>query len=117
MEVKQVNHIDRQAPQRALASGPNIVWMAIHAHEITGAQIAVMSDEGRPSPQVSSHTYPFGEYMKLIDAGDWQGVGELMLESGEKLAQLGADFCVAPCNTIHIASRSRSVGHEASATG
>ncbi|HEY4644726.1 MAG TPA: hypothetical protein VIH25_00430, partial [Steroidobacteraceae bacterium] len=32
-------------------------------------------------PEVSMHTYSLAEYMKRIDRGDWQGVGELMLSS------------------------------------
>jgi len=47
------------------------------------------------------HTYSLGEYMKCIYRGDWQGVGELMLSSANKLANLGADFLICPDNTIH----------------
>jgi aspartate racemase len=47
------------------------------------------------------HTYSLGEYMKCIYRGDWQGVGELMLSSANKLASLGADFLICPDNTIH----------------
>ncbi len=49
------------------------------------------------------HTYSLGEYMKCIYRGDWQGVGELMLSSANKLASLGADFLICPDNTIHRA--------------
>ena len=49
------------------------------------------------------HTYSLGEYMKCIYRGDWQGVGELMLSSANKLASLGADFLICPDNTIHQA--------------
>jgi aspartate racemase len=52
-------------------------------------------------PEVSMHTYSLAEYMSRIYRGDWQGVGELMLASAEKLAQSGADFLVCPDNTIH----------------
>jgi aspartate racemase len=41
--------------------------------------------------------------MKCIYRGDWQGVGELMLSSAEKLAKSGADFLICPDNTIHQA--------------
>ena len=41
--------------------------------------------------------------MKCIYRGDWQGVGELMLSSANKLAALGADFLICPDNTIHQA--------------
>ena len=54
------------------------------------------------SPEVSLHSHPFSEYMRRIDSGNWEGVAQLMLSSAQNLAQLGADFCVAPCNTIHL---------------
>jgi aspartate racemase len=54
-------------------------------------------------PEVSMHTHSLGEYMKCIDHGDWQGVGELMLSSAHKLAAAGADFLICPDNTIHQA--------------
>lgn len=62
-------------------------------------------------PEVSMHTHSLAEYMKCIDRGDWDGVGELMLSSANKLAKIGADFLICPDNTIHqalpsIASRS-----------
>lgn len=49
------------------------------------------------------HTFPLAEYMKCIYGGDWQGVGELMLSSANKLAKIGADFLICPDNTIHQA--------------
>jgi aspartate racemase len=41
--------------------------------------------------------------MARIDRDDWKGVGELMLSSAKKLAQIGADFLICPDNTIHQA--------------
>jgi aspartate racemase len=41
--------------------------------------------------------------VKCLDRNDWQGVGELMLASASKLAQIGADFLICPDNTIHRA--------------
>lgn len=49
------------------------------------------------------HTHSLGEYMKCIDRDDWQGVGDLMLSSANKLAGSGADFLICPDNTIHRA--------------
>ena len=49
------------------------------------------------------HTRSLAEYMKCIHRGDWQGVGELMLGSANKLAKIGADFLICPDNTIHQA--------------
>jgi aspartate racemase len=54
-------------------------------------------------PEVSMHTTSLAEYVKCIDRDDWQGVGELMLGSAEKLARSGADFLICPDNTIHQA--------------
>ena len=49
------------------------------------------------------HTHSFAEYAKCLDRDDWQGVGELMLASANKLAKIGADFLICPDNTIHQA--------------
>jgi aspartate racemase len=54
-------------------------------------------------PEVSMHTPSLAEYVDLIHRRDWQGVGELMLCSANKLAEIGADFLICPDNTIHQA--------------
>src|ERR1700757_2425839 len=54
-------------------------------------------------PEVSMHTNPLAEYMKFVDANDWAGVAELMMDSAGKLARAGADFLICPDNTIHQA--------------
>lgn len=54
-------------------------------------------------PPVSMHTNPLAEYMKFVDANDWAGVAELMMDSAERLARSGADFLICPDNTIHQA--------------
>ncbi len=54
-------------------------------------------------PEISMHTHSLAEYMECIDRDDWQGVGELMLSSANKLASIGADFLICPDNTIHQA--------------
>lgn len=56
-------------------------------------------------PEVSMHTHSLAKYVKHIDRGDWDGVGELMLSSASKLANMGADFLICPDNTIHEAMR------------
>jgi aspartate racemase len=58
---------------------------------------------GHNHPEVSMHTPPFDNYMQRIYRDDWRGVGELMLESAEKLKRMGADFVICPDNTIHQA--------------
>ncbi|WP_149194991.1 aspartate/glutamate racemase family protein [Luteimonas suaedae] len=54
-------------------------------------------------PEVSVHTPPLSDYVRFLDRGDWDGVGELMLRSADKLAKIGADFLICPDNTIHQA--------------
>src|SRR3989454_1672188 len=66
---------------------------------VEGAQLLGAHDH----PEISMHTRSLAEYMKCIHRGDWQGVGELMLCSANKLAKIGADFLICPDNTIHQA--------------
>jgi aspartate racemase len=66
---------------------------------VEGAQLLGVHDH----PEVSMHTHSLAQYMKCIYRGDWQGVGELMLSSANKLAKIGADFLICPDNTIHQA--------------
>jgi aspartate racemase len=54
-------------------------------------------------PEVSMHTHSLADYVTCLDRGDWQGVGELMLSSANKLAKTGADFLICPDNTVHQA--------------
>jgi aspartate racemase len=54
-------------------------------------------------PEVSMHTPSLADYVHCLNAGDLQGVGDLMLASAHKLAAAGADFLVCPDNTIHQA--------------
>ncbi len=54
-------------------------------------------------PEVSLHTHPLNQYMDRVYAGNWAGVGALMLSSAKKLARAGADFLICPDNTIHQA--------------
>ena len=49
------------------------------------------------------HTPSLEEYMQRIYRGDWDGVGELMLESAAKLEKAGCDFLICPDNTLHQA--------------
>jgi aspartate racemase len=54
-------------------------------------------------PEVSMHTHSLARYVACLEAGDWTGVGELMLASAHKLAAIGAQFLICPDNTIHQA--------------
>jgi aspartate racemase len=66
---------------------------------VEGAQLLGPHDH----PEVSMHTHSLADYMKCIYRNDWQGVGELMLSSATKLANIGASFAICPDNTIHQA--------------
>lgn len=52
-------------------------------------------------PEVSLHTHPFSDYVRLMEAGAWDGVAALMLSSEEKVAKAGAELIICPDNTIH----------------
>jgi aspartate racemase len=54
-------------------------------------------------PEVSMHTPSLAHTMDLIYRGDWDGVGEILLDSARKLAGMGADFLICPDNTLHQA--------------
>lgn len=54
-------------------------------------------------PEITMHTHSLADYVKYLDRDDWQGVGEVLLSSARKLAQLGADFLICPDNTMHQA--------------
>lgn len=54
-------------------------------------------------PEVTMHTYPLADYMRHIDAGKWDEVGEMLLSSAEKLRKAGADLLICPDNTAHQA--------------
>lgn len=54
-------------------------------------------------PEVTMHSHSLADYVHCLHAGDWAGVGELMLSSAGKVAGAGADFLICPDNTIHQA--------------
>ena len=54
-------------------------------------------------PEVTLHTYPLRDYMRHIDAGRWDEVGSMVLDSAEKLRRTGAHLLICPDNTAHQA--------------
>lgn len=72
-------------------------------HQTICTEGAALLGQKYAHPEVSMHTHPFSEYMRRVEAGDWDGVAELMLSSARKLASIGADFLITPDNTIHQA--------------
>jgi len=57
-------------------------------------------------PEVSLHNHPLSDYMKFIEADNWEGVADIIISSSEKLKKAGADFLISPDNTIHQAFQS-----------
>ena len=78
------------------AEGASLCYRTICAE---GAQL--LGPHGHP--EVSMHTHSLADYVVCLERGDWKGVGELMLASANKLANIGADFLICPDNTIHQA--------------
>ncbi len=54
-------------------------------------------------PEVTIHTFSLADYMRYIEADDWENVAGLMLASVKKVAAAGAEFAICPDNTIHQA--------------
>jgi aspartate racemase len=54
-------------------------------------------------PEITLHTPSLADYIRALDCGDLESVGELMLASARKLRRAGADFLICPDNTIHQA--------------
>ena len=54
-------------------------------------------------PEVSLHAFSFARHFRLLEAGDWQGIGQMLVESARKLASIGAKFAICPDNTVHQA--------------
>jgi aspartate racemase len=54
-------------------------------------------------PEVAMHSHSLADYVACLDRGDWPGVAELMLDSAQRLAAIGADILICPDNTIHQA--------------
>ena len=62
---------------------------------------ATMGEHGHP--RVTLDSIPMAEHMDFIRAGDWAGVGELLLDSARRVASAGATFAICPDNTVHQA--------------
>lgn len=54
-------------------------------------------------PEVTLNSIPMARHMEHINAGDWEGVAELMLASARTVARAGAAFAICPDNTCHQA--------------
>lgn len=54
-------------------------------------------------PEIILHAFSFGAHVRLLEEGDWPGIGTLMGQSADKLANSGAHFLICPDNTVHEA--------------
>jgi aspartate racemase len=54
-------------------------------------------------PEISMHVLNFAELIAFFAAGDWDGIGEMLVTSTRHLRASGADFAICPDNTVHIA--------------
>jgi aspartate racemase len=54
-------------------------------------------------PEITMHAFPLADYIPFLSKLDWEGVAGLLLKSAEKVARVGADFAICPCNTAHEA--------------
>jgi aspartate racemase len=54
-------------------------------------------------PEITLHGYSFGQYARLLEAGNWRAIGALLSGSAWKLAGAGAAFAICPDNTVHQA--------------
>src|SRR3954462_15229125 len=54
-------------------------------------------------PQITMHTFPLAQYMRLIESDRWHDVGALLLDSASLLMRAGADVLICPDNTVHQA--------------
>jgi aspartate racemase len=54
-------------------------------------------------PRVTLDSIPLARWMPAFDAGDHEGVAEVMLESVRLLADAGAELAICPDNSAHLA--------------
>jgi aspartate racemase len=54
-------------------------------------------------PRITLDSIPLARWMPAFDAGDYAGVGRIMLESARLLAAAGAEFAICPDNSAHLA--------------
>jgi len=54
-------------------------------------------------PRVTLDSIPLARWLPAFDAGDYEGVARVMLDSARLLAAAGADFAICPDNSAHLA--------------
>jgi len=54
-------------------------------------------------PRITMDSIPLARWLPAFDAGDYEGVAAIMLDSARLLAAAGADFAICPDNSAHLA--------------
>jgi aspartate racemase len=54
-------------------------------------------------PEIAMHILSFAEHVRYVRAGDWDGLGVMLLKSAARLQAAGSDFLICPDNTAHLA--------------
>jgi len=54
-------------------------------------------------PVVSIHNIPLAQYVEAVRHDDWRQVANLMRDSAQRLASIGAEFCFTPDNAVQHA--------------
>jgi len=64
---------------------------------------AAVSLEPHMHPTVSVHNIPLTQYVDAVGRDDWRQVANLLSDSAERLASIGAEFCFTPDNAVQHA--------------
>jgi aspartate racemase len=54
-------------------------------------------------PRITLDSIPMADWMPAFDAGNFEEVARIMLDSARLLASAGADFAICPDNSAHVA--------------
>lgn len=87
--------------------------IGIVANTAEGASLCyktIVSEAGKllgnnKHPEISLHAYPLDKIDPKEEAGDWNGVAEIVNISINKLKSIGADFIIIPSNSPHYAMK------------
>lgn len=67
------------------------------------AEGAKHSGASHDHPEISLHIVPLARHMRHLDRGEHQHIAQLMLDSAEKLASIGAQMLISPDSSVHAA--------------
>lgn len=61
-------------------------------------------------PEISIHNIPLAHYVEAIRTDDWRAVAQMLRDSAQKLASIGAHFCFSPDNAVQHAVQLADAG-------